>query len=603
MAQTKVTDFFAQNKRRGNGLNSIKRLKEPTSEQIVGSVPSHSTPKSQSGLPLHFDLSSALFTPTNELSSRKRRRLASVEERQGGDGRSARKKLLLDVDKSESLNLLSSPCLKEDKSSTPSVDKALKNQINKSGSSSPTISHNSKPQTASQTPEIKEDTTELKARLQRIQELTRKVKVPAAKESISLKDRLKRVQELQVKLQEKAASEVNGPCIRETERDAEQSEKAPAYQRFHTLAQDLPPGLALPYKYKVLAEMFRSMDTIVGMLFNRSETITFAKVKQGVQDMMRKQFEERNVGQIKTVYSTAYRFRQEKNIPTFIDGMKKSSYQLTVEPVVDENIDGRPHLSATRLLERRLLFSRNLVNIVKQHHKAFLNSLSPPMNVPDDQLTRWHPRFKVDEVPDVIPADLPRPPHVEQITTAQEVLNRARSLMSPKMEKALANIALKTAETCAGEAKDVLSKALEPGQPATTSITLKGVSPSLLERIRAKEAQKMQAMMTRNSQQEERLLMMYRLSDMARILRNVFVSEKKPALIMEIACNRVITSYSSTMPSSDMEKHLRLLSEIVPDWLSIHPVRKDTYVKLNKNVDLGAVLEKLSKKIKEEEKL
>lgn len=66
------------------------------------------------------------------------------------------------------------------------------------------------------------------------------------------------------------------------------SEKVPAYQRFHALAQPGPPGLVLPYKYQVLAEMFRSMDTIVGMLYNRSETVTFAKVKQGVQDMMRK---------------------------------------------------------------------------------------------------------------------------------------------------------------------------------------------------------------------------------------------------------------------------------------------------------------------------
>ncbi len=65
-------------------------------------------------------------------------------------------------------------------------------------------------------------------------------------------------------------------------------EKLPAYQRYHTLAQDVPPGLTLPYQYKIFAEMFRSMDTIVGMLFNRSETVTFAKVKQGVQDMMHK---------------------------------------------------------------------------------------------------------------------------------------------------------------------------------------------------------------------------------------------------------------------------------------------------------------------------
>lgn len=64
--------------------------------------------------------------------------------------------------------------------------------------------------------------------------------------------------------------------------------QTPAYQRFHALAQDASPGLVLPYRYKVLAEMFRSMDTIVAMLFNRSETVTFAKVKQGVQDMMHK---------------------------------------------------------------------------------------------------------------------------------------------------------------------------------------------------------------------------------------------------------------------------------------------------------------------------
>lgn len=65
-------------------------------------------------------------------------------------------------------------------------------------------------------------------------------------------------------------------------------DKAPAYQRFHALAQPGLPGLVLPYKYQVLAEMFRSMDTIVSMLHNRSETVTFAKVKQGVQEMIRK---------------------------------------------------------------------------------------------------------------------------------------------------------------------------------------------------------------------------------------------------------------------------------------------------------------------------
>lgn len=49
-----------------------------------------------------------------------------------------------------------------------------------------------------------------------------------------------------------------------------------------------------------------------------------------------RRFEERNVGQIKTVYPTSYRFRQERNVPTFKDGFKKSDYQLTIEPLLDQ---------------------------------------------------------------------------------------------------------------------------------------------------------------------------------------------------------------------------------------------------------------------------
>lgn len=66
-------------------------------------------------------------------------------------------------------------------------------------------------------------------------------------------------------------------------------------------------------------------------------------------------------------------------------------------------------------------------------------------------------------------------------------------------------------------------------------------------KIRAKEAQKLQAAMTRNPVQEDRLLMMSRLPELARILRTAFVAEKKPALIMEVACNRMIASYRSAL--------------------------------------------------------
>lgn len=49
-----------------------------------------------------------------------------------------------------------------------------------------------------------------------------------------------------------------------------------------------------------------------------------------------RRFEERNVGQIKTVYPTSYCFRQECNVPTFKDSIKRSDYQLTIEPLLGQ---------------------------------------------------------------------------------------------------------------------------------------------------------------------------------------------------------------------------------------------------------------------------
>ncbi|NWI65579.1 CDT1 factor, partial [Todus mexicanus] len=453
-----------------------------------------------------------------------------------------------------------------------------------------------------------EDLAGLRSRLQKVKALAQLAQLPPvdAETGAGLRSRLEGLRQLELRIREKRAASGAAAAARPAGGSGEAapapqagSEKIPAYQRFHTLAQDLPPGLTLPYKFKVLAEMFRSVDTIAGMLFNRAETITFTKVKQGVQDMMRKQFEERHMGQIKAVYPTSYRLRQEKNIPTFSNGLKKSDYQLTLEPVLEEEekVNGRPHLSASRLLERRKKFHRNLVNIVKQHHKAFLAALSPPMVVPEEKLTRWHPRFNVDEVPDISPAELPRPPQEDRLSSAQEVLSAARGMLPPKMEKALANLALRTAEAGAGE-QPVVSKA---PAPASTSSALKGVSQALLDRIRAKEAQKLQALMTRDARQEERLAMLARLPPMARVLRNVFVAEKKQALSMEVVCARMADSYDEQMAAGEMEKHLRLLAELLPDWVGIHALRTDTYVKLDKGKDLGLVTERLAKAAKEAE--
>ncbi|XP_076831035.1 DNA replication factor Cdt1 [Brachyhypopomus gauderio] len=591
---------------------------DPTDRDTQGPAASPRTPK-RALAEAEWDLGSAAFSSVTEQHSTAKKQRLRVGPAQtpsaaphGPDGaagrRGARKKLVL-LKHEDSVQGPEEPQpgpapqalsqFKKDSESLAghSADAPPVNKV--CGHSSPT------PPGSSKKTFSKEDIAALKSRLQRLKGQSERAASPCqapVSTLAELKARLDGARELTARTQRRKAIRVAEQEEKTSGQPAQaqpcpqEGEKLPAYERYHTLAQDVPPGLTLPYKYKVLAEMFRSMDTIVGMLFNRSEMVTFAKVKQGVQDMMHKRFEESHVGQIKMVYPSAYVFRQEKNLPTMSTTAQKSTYQLTVEPVIEE--DGvRPVLSATCLLERRRIFHQNLVEIVKGHHKAFLASLNPPVIVPDDKLTRWHPRFSVDEVPHIQPGDLPRPPQTEKLTTAQEVLDKARSLMTPKMEKALANMALKTAETtCSRET----APPAEPAPPPTPS-ALKGVSQSLLERIRAKEAQKLQAAMTRNPQQEGRLAMMSRLAEMARILRNVFVSEKKPALIMELVCSRMVSSYRTSLSLGEMENHLRLLAELAPDWLTVHPIRKDFYLKLNKNMNLNVVLEKLSQKIKEEE--
>lgn len=39
------------------------------------------------------------------------------------------------------------------------------------------------------------------------------------------------------------------------------------------------------------------------------------------------------------------------------------------------------------------------------------------------------------------------------------------------------------------------------------------------------------------------------------------------------------------------------------DWLTIHPIRKDFYLKLNKNTELNIVVDKLSSRLREEERI
>ena len=53
--------------------------------------------------------------------------------------------------------------------------------------------------------------------------------------------------------------------------------------------------------------------------------------------------------------------------------------------------------------------------------------------VDDEKIMRWHPKFRLDEVPGVDETALPQPPVVKTYSSAHDVLEKARVMMAPRV--------------------------------------------------------------------------------------------------------------------------------------------------------------------------
>ena len=81
---------------------------------------------------------------------------------------------------------------------------------------------------------------------------------------------------------------------------------------------------------------------------------------------------------------------------------------------------------------------------------------------------------------------------------------------------------------------------------------LKGVSQSLLERIRQKEQKKLELQMTRDPKTELKISRMERLPEMVRILRAYFTAEKKVAIPLEDCVLKLSESYGTALQMSKL---------------------------------------------------
>ncbi|KAL6430326.1 hypothetical protein ACFW04_007793 [Cataglyphis niger] len=401
------------------------------------------------------------------------------------------------------------------------------------------------------------------------------------------------------------------------------------YQKYLSLAESEIPGLVLPYNYRFLAEVFRCIDTVSAMLFNRKEIITFNKLKPAVQELVRRNFTLEHLAQIKTIYPDAYTYHQEK-LRNFGSISKQERYELVLTPVVEKN-NGRntpdadnvlktaseSNMSPTILLERRKKFYNILLERVKDEHEKFLLSSESPrlMNIPREKITRWHPEFDVESCKKIEQAELPQSPVVEK-PTAKDVLDKAKSLFNcgTRMEKALQRLAeanLTTKSKSPSSTQDSTTQTTEDGirkvnitimdtPPITPSTQmnqlntlLKGIPKALLEKVRARQEAKALEAMTRTPNEDKEAALYSRLPELAKFLRNIFVAERKGVLPLEVVIQKLDNSFRIKLTSQEMEEHVRQLCKLLPMWTNIHTVRKMNYLKLDKNIELAKVIKRL----------
>ncbi|KAI5741855.1 hypothetical protein M8J77_000498 [Diaphorina citri] len=333
--------------------------------------------------------------------------------------------------------------------------------------------------------------------------------------------------------------------------------KEPAYKRYADLTAIQEKGtLNLPFKYRMLAEIFRAVDTIVSMIHTRGENITFEKLQAGVQSMIKKNLTHQHLGQIKTVLPNAYSYLVEKIHKFGTSAGQADKYELLIKPILKSGNSETSHCSmnSALLLNRRRDFHKKLMDFAKQYHEEFLLALVPPVFLEKDKLTRWHPDFELDKVPDIPAQDIPLPKPQATNTSVKQILEQAKSLLScnKKMGAALNQIKdpKVPAASSSGQEKEPTTPSSSTSDPGSSQAVvenlqkvIKGIPQGLLEKVRARQAAKALASMTQSPADIQEAVMLSRLPEMARILRVLYVAEKRTVLPLDNVVHRIAHSF------------------------------------------------------------
>ncbi|XP_033208106.1 DNA replication factor Cdt1-like [Belonocnema kinseyi] len=313
--------------------------------------------------------------------------------------------------------------------------------------------------------------------------------------------------------------------------------------------------LPLPSDYKFLGQVFTCIDRVALMLHHRGEIITFRKLQPALKNMSKCEVTLDHLAQIKSIYPEAYTY-ENKKIMTFASGSRNPQNEMVLSPKFESANTAKESVSDVSgnniLLERSRKFYNSLLERVKDEHENFLKGCRQSRRViPKEKIKRWHPRFEIEKCKPIEKSELPII-HSIKITSPKEVLEKVRECYKVDTN-------LKTST----------------GSPETLSVPAE-------------------------TKREDNAREYYcRLPSIAKILRNIFLSEKKNVLALNLTMQKLQFSFKEKLSFDETEKHLRLLCESVPTWINLFNLGKVDRLKFDKNISFEKVLkilEALAKK-------
>jgi hypothetical protein len=312
-------------------------------------------------------------------------------------------------------------------------------------------------------------------------------------------------------------------------------------------------NLPLPQKYIMLEHIFNSLVTVFYYLKARKQSCTWSNIKSPIESLCGRTLQTSQLAQLKTVLPDVLNFEMRK-----IQTRRGQEEELTVtiNPGVEEvaGVGGATNL--------RHQFHQRLVQMVQAHHDTFLSQQRK--NADHTKLTQWHPKFPLQDVPDVPCAPLPIPNPPTTSTSASSTSSSTSNTMSDDDNS-------------------------DENEDGGGSVSLHGmmVPAALLARVRqAEEASKLV--------EDKHLHLKQRLPLIARMVHSIYTEEKRASMPITVLVDRLLARHEDPISRDEAAQLLSMLAGTVPHWLCVSNVEGLKWARISKTVSLAQALSSLA---------